>query len=60
MTFRLPPPWGSRIDRSSAFDFVFEGRTYAAYPGDTIASALAAAARGFCLDPSSITGRVES
>ena len=42
MSFRLPPPWGSRIDRSSSFDFVFEGRTYAAHPGDTIASALAA------------------
>lgn len=39
---RLPAPWGSRIDRNASFEFVFEGRTYTAHDGDTIASALAA------------------
>ncbi len=39
---RLPPPAGSRIDRTRPVTFEFEGRDYTAYAGDTIASALAA------------------
>ena len=39
---RLPPPAGSRIDRSRPVTFEFEGRPYEGYAGDTIASALAA------------------
>ncbi len=39
---RLPPPAGSRIDRSRPVTFEFEGRDYLGYAGDTIASALAA------------------
>ncbi len=42
---RLPPPWGSRIDRTTAVQFTFEGDTYFGYAGDTIASALAANGR---------------
>ncbi|MDJ1006283.1 MAG: 2Fe-2S iron-sulfur cluster-binding protein [Paracoccaceae bacterium] len=39
---RLPPPYGSRIDRSRSLAFTFEGRRFEGHPGDTIASALAA------------------
>ena len=39
---RLPPPAGSRIDRTRPVPFEFEGRAYIGYAGDTIASALAA------------------
>ena len=39
---RLPAPWGQRIDRGQSVTFSFEGRSYAGYCGDTIASALAA------------------
>ena len=39
---RLPPPAGSRIDRTRPVPFEFEGRAYTGYAGDTIASALAA------------------
>ncbi|MBM3279898.1 MAG: (2Fe-2S)-binding protein [Candidatus Handelsmanbacteria bacterium] len=42
-TERLAPQAGEAIDRSRSFEFTFEGRTYTAHPGDTIASALAAA-----------------
>ena len=38
---RLAEPWGSRIDRARPVQFRFEGRTFEAYAGDTIASALA-------------------
>ncbi len=38
--FRLPT--GGRIDRSRRLSFRFDGRTYAAHPGDTLASALLA------------------
>ncbi|MFN6976890.1 MAG: 2Fe-2S iron-sulfur cluster-binding protein, partial [Gemmobacter sp.] len=40
---RLPPPFGTRIDRDRPLTFTFEGRPVAGYHGDTIASALAAA-----------------
>ena len=40
---RLPAQGAEIIDRSSSFQFTFEGRSYPAHPGDTIASALAAA-----------------
>jgi len=39
---RLPVPYGSLLDRSLTIRFQFEGRTYAGFGGDTIASALAA------------------
>jgi sarcosine oxidase subunit alpha len=40
--FRLPPPWGTAIDRARTIDFTFAGRPYQGYSGDTIASALMA------------------
>ncbi|MFO1147460.1 MAG: 2Fe-2S iron-sulfur cluster-binding protein [Alsobacter sp.] len=40
---RLPPPFGSRIDRSRPVRFTFEGRAYEGFEGDCIASALAGA-----------------
>ena len=40
---RLPPKQGEAIDRSTTFQFSFNGKVYTAHPGDTIASALAAA-----------------
>ncbi len=40
---RLPAREGEAIDRSRTVTFTFDGRTYTAHPGDTIASALAAA-----------------
>ena len=43
---RLPPRRGEVIDRSNSFQFTFEGKSYSAHPGDTIASALAAAGVG--------------
>ena len=39
---RLPPPWGSRIDRTTSLEFRFEGRIYHGHAGDTLASALIA------------------
>ena len=39
---RLPPPWGSIIDRDRTIRFRFEGMEYQGFAGDTIASALAA------------------
>ena len=39
---RLPPPFGSRIDRSRPVSFTFEGRRLEGLAGDSIASALAA------------------
>lgn len=39
---RLPPQTAEVIDRTQTITFTFEGRAYTAYPGDTIASALAA------------------
>ncbi|MGH3348154.1 MAG: 2Fe-2S iron-sulfur cluster-binding protein, partial [Nocardioides sp.] len=39
---RLGPQPGEVIDRSTSFDFTWNGRPYPAHPGDTIASALAA------------------
>ncbi|TPI15823.1 FAD-dependent oxidoreductase [Mesorhizobium sp. B4-1-3] len=39
---RLPPPFGSRIDRSRPVRFTFEGKPFEGYEGDSIASALAA------------------
>ncbi len=39
---RLEPKDGQVIDRSHALTFTFEGKSYPAHPGDTIASALAA------------------
>jgi len=40
---RLPTQPSEVIDRASALTFTFAGKTYSAHPGDTIASALAAA-----------------
>ncbi|UCG24661.1 MAG: (2Fe-2S)-binding protein [Chloroflexota bacterium] len=40
---RLSPQPGEVIDRESSFLFSFDGQAYLAHPGDTIASALAAA-----------------
>ncbi|HLF00555.1 MAG TPA: 2Fe-2S iron-sulfur cluster-binding protein, partial [Anaerolineales bacterium] len=40
---RLPARSGEVIDRSSTLRFKFAGKSYTAHPGDTIASALAAA-----------------
>ncbi|MEM8758720.1 MAG: 2Fe-2S iron-sulfur cluster-binding protein [Pseudomonadota bacterium] len=40
---RLPPPHGTLIDRDRTLRFTFEGRAYQGHPGDTVASALAAA-----------------
>lgn len=40
--YRLPEPWGNRIDRARTIEFTFEGRRYRGYAGDTLASALAA------------------
>lgn len=42
-TFRLQPQPAETIDRSREITFTFNGKSYIAYPGDTIASALAAA-----------------
>jgi sarcosine oxidase subunit alpha len=39
---RLRPQPGEVIDRSTTLTFTFDGRPHPAYPGDTIASALAA------------------
>lgn len=39
---RLPPPYGSLIDRDRPLAFRFEGESYQGLAGDTIASALAA------------------
>lgn len=39
---RLPPPFGTRLDRSRPLKFRFEGREYDGYAGDVLASALAA------------------
>lgn len=40
---RLPAQLGEQIDRARTITFTFDGNEYVAYPGDTIASALAAA-----------------
>ncbi|MCX7627821.1 MAG: 2Fe-2S iron-sulfur cluster-binding protein [Methylophilaceae bacterium] len=40
MTQRLPPQPGEWIDRSRTIEFVFEGKTYPAFVGDTVSSAL--------------------
>lgn len=42
MSARLPQPYGSRIDRSKALSFTFEGKAFSGLEGDTIASALVA------------------
>ncbi|MER8433157.1 2Fe-2S iron-sulfur cluster-binding protein [Mesorhizobium caraganae] len=39
---RLPAPFGTRIDRTRPLRFSFEGKSFDAYAGDCIASALAA------------------
>jgi sarcosine oxidase subunit alpha len=41
--YRLESPAGEWIDRSAPLRFIFEGREYRGYSGDTISSALAAA-----------------
>ena len=46
MTTRLPPRPGELIDRQRTIEFTFDGKRYSAHPGDTIASALAAAGVG--------------
>jgi sarcosine oxidase, subunit alpha len=40
--YRLPPEVGQILDRGKPLKFTFEGRRYAGYAGDTVASALAA------------------
>ena len=40
MTAPFRTPAGGRIDRSSQFEFTFDGRIYTGHPGDTLASAL--------------------
>ena len=40
---RLPARDGETIDRTRVFEFTFDGKTYKAHPGDTIAAALTAA-----------------
>ena len=42
---RLPPQAGERLDRSTAIEFTFEGRTVSGFAGDTIGSALYASGR---------------
>ena len=39
---RLPPPYGSLIDRERPVEFRFEGEACTGFAGDCIASALAA------------------
>ncbi len=39
---RLPPPWGTMLDREKLVSFEFEGRQFTGMAGDTVASALAA------------------
>jgi sarcosine oxidase subunit alpha len=39
---RLPPPFGSLLDRERSISFTFEGRSYEGFAGDTVASALSA------------------
>lgn len=41
-THRLPPRPGQIINPNETFTFTFDGKTYQAHPGDTIASALTA------------------
>ncbi|MCX9192292.1 sarcosine oxidase [Carbonactinospora thermoautotrophica] len=45
MTMRLGPQPGEVIDRTEVFTFTWNGKTYPAYRGDTIISALAAAGK---------------
>ncbi|HWG70580.1 MAG TPA: 2Fe-2S iron-sulfur cluster-binding protein, partial [Steroidobacteraceae bacterium] len=40
--YRLAAPWGNRLTRDIEISFVFDGREYRAYSGDTLASALLA------------------
>src|ERR1700750_146401 len=40
MTAPFRTPVGGRIDRGTQYEFTFDGRTYTAHPGDTLASAL--------------------
>lgn len=39
---RLPAPCGTRLDRTRSLSFLFNGRPYRGYAGDTLASALLA------------------
>jgi len=39
---RLPPPFGTLLDRATSVSFCFEGKRYTGFSGDSIASALAA------------------
>jgi sarcosine oxidase subunit alpha len=41
-SYRLDPQPGEVIDRTTSFEFTWNGRTFPAHPGDTIVSALAA------------------
>ena len=41
-TNRLPPPHGTLLDRRRPLSFVFDGKRYDGFAGDTVASALAA------------------
>ncbi|MCJ2182671.1 FAD-dependent oxidoreductase [Novosphingobium sp. 1949] len=40
--FRLPEPWGSRLDRATPVAFHFDGRPVSGFAGDTLASAILA------------------
>ena len=45
MTERLPPPWGSRLDRTRKIRFAFDGQALEGFAGDCIASAMAGTGR---------------
>ncbi len=53
-------PQGGRIDRTRPLRFVFDGRAYQGYEGDTLASALLANGVGWSAAVSSITARAAS
>ncbi len=42
MSSRLPPPFGTRINRKRPKSVTFEGKSFAGFKGDTVASALIA------------------
>lgn len=42
--FRLPAPWGARINRTRPVNFTFDGKPVQGFAGDTVSSAVFAAA----------------
>jgi sarcosine oxidase, subunit alpha len=57
MSNRLPARPGEWIQRQRPLRFSFEGRSYTGFEGDTVTSALLAAAYACWAAASSITGR---